>query len=367
MARRSAGTGSVLPYRGKRWRATFSKRVAGERVRGTKVFHRRIDAEEWLREQIGAPTAAPGTLAEWIAEWRPIHESKTAKQTHDRDFQAIKTHIFDRIGEVRLRELSALRVEKFLADLSRDGISSSERKRAATTLRKVLSAAVRADRIPINPFEKVTIPKHRTAEVRPMTAEQAGHFCWVAGGWDELYDFGFRLWIDGAMRPGEWLGLQWTDLDEATATVKIQRSLEIKTHTLREPKTPKSRRIIPMSETTVAALRRMGVSGKTGPMFPDTLGGHMRLSNFSKWIFRPAAADAGVEWATPYTLRHTAASLLLSAGCSIPTVSARLGHEKSSQTLDTYAHIMPNDQSKATAALSGLLKPPVTHGSHDSP
>lgn len=367
MSRRAPGTGCVKPYKGNRWRVTISKMIGGERVQWSKVFDRRRDAEAWQREQADAPSVPAGTLAEWLAEWEPIHQSKTAPQTHLRDGETITTHILGRLGGVRLRDLTPMRVESYLAELMRDGVSSSERKRAATTLRKVLNAALRDDRISANPFDRVAIPKHRPAEVRPMTAEQLGRLFGAAGEIDPLYEFGFRLWVDGAMRPGEWLALRWDDLDAAKATIRIERSLDQKTHAVRVPKTARSRRTVPVSKHTLASLARIGGPRRPGPMFPNGRGGHLRATNFLKSVFRPIVEVAGLEWATPYTLRHTAASLLLSNGCSLPTVSARLGHEKTSVTLDTYAHVMPNDQARATAILETILDPRATRLLHESP
>lgn len=366
MSRRAPGTGCVKPYKGGRWRVTVSKMIGGKRVQWSKTFDRRRDAEAWQREQADAPSVPAGTLSEWLAEWEPIHQSRTAPQTHLRDSETIAAHVRGRLGSVQLRDLTPMRVESYLAELMRDGVSSSERKRAATTLRKVLNAALRDDRISANPFDRVAIPKHRPAEVRPMTAEQLGQFFAAAARVDGLYEFGFMLWIDGAMRPGEWLALRWDDIDVPKATLRIERSIGHRTHEIREPKTPRSRRAVPVSKHTIAALHRIGGPRKPGPMFPNGRGGHLWHANFLKSVFRPIAEAAGVEWATPYTLRHTAASLLLSNGCPITTVSARLGHEKTSVTLDTYAHVMPNDQAKATAILETILDKRATRLLHDS-
>ena len=43
---------------------------------------------------------------------------------------------------------------------------------------------------------------------------------------------------------------------------------------------------------------------------------------------------------TPYSLRHTHTSYLLSKGIPIEYISKRLGHATISQTLDTYSHLL---------------------------
>jgi integrase len=57
-----------------------------------------------------------------------------------------------------------------------------------------------------------------------------------------------------------------------------------------------------------------------------------------------------------HALRHCHASLLLAAGVPVLTVSRRLGHAKASQTLDTYAHLLPGADADAAKAIEGVLK-----------
>ena len=56
-----------------------------------------------------------------------------------------------------------------------------------------------------------------------------------------------------------------------------------------------------------------------------------------------------------HTLRHTAASLWIRDGVDVATVSRRLGHQKSSFTIDTYAHLFEGQQLHAATALDRVL------------
>ncbi len=66
--------------------------------------------------------------------------------------------------------------------------------------------------------------------------------------------------------------------------------------------------------------------------------------------FRKAATAAGID-ATSHDLRHHAASLLISAGCSVKAVSSFLGHARAAETLDIYAHLWPNDDDRMRQAI----------------
>jgi integrase len=65
-------------------------------------------------------------------------------------------------------------------------------------------------------------------------------------------------------------------------------------------------------------------------------------------VFRPAvakcqAADDTFPTITPHDLRHTAASLAVSAQANVKAVQRMLGHGKASMTLDTYADLFDED------------------------
>jgi integrase len=58
---------------------------------------------------------------------------------------------------------------------------------------------------------------------------------------------------------------------------------------------------------------------------------------------------------TIHDLRHTHASLLLSAGEPVKTVSERLGHASATVTMTVYAHVLPGDQKRAASRFAALI------------
>lgn len=55
---------------------------------------------------------------------------------------------------------------------------------------------------------------------------------------------------------------------------------------------------------------------------------------------------------TPHDLRHTAASLAISAGANVKAVQRMLGHASAAMTLDTYADLFDDDLSDVASALN---------------
>jgi integrase len=62
----------------------------------------------------------------------------------------------------------------------------------------------------------------------------------------------------------------------------------------------------------------------------------------SRW-FAKAVIESGVPRTTPHDLRHTTASLAVSAGANVKAVQKMLGHASAAMTLDIYADLFDDD------------------------
>ena len=98
-------------------------------------------------------------------------------------------------------------------------------------------------------------------------------------------------------------------------------------------------------------------ANSAGLVFTDTRGRALRRRQFGDvWA---AARQVAPEGTTFHDLRHFYASLLIQQRESIKTVQARLGHKSAVETLDTYAHLWPDEGTDLPAldeALSGLAR-----------
>ena len=93
-----------------------------------------------------------------------------------------------------------------------------------------------------------------------------------------------------------------------------------------------------------------------GLIFTTTLGTPLNISNLTAKHFKPALQRAGLpKTIRLYDLRHTCATLLLSAGENPKVVSERLGHASIILTLDVYSHALPDMQKAATDKLENIL------------
>lgn len=78
---------------------------------------------------------------------------------------------------------------------------------------------------------------------------------------------------------------------------------------------------------------------------------HSQRGWFTAAVGRAQAADPGFPRLTPHDLRHTAASLAISAGANVKAVQRMLGHASAAMTLDVYAELFDDDLEAVSTAL----------------
>lgn len=169
------------------------------------------------------------------------------------------------------------------------------------------------------------------------------------------------LTIDTGMRTGEITGVTWADIDtdNGNVTVNKQRQYVHGYGTIeRAPKTENSFRSITLS-ATVAALRRQYKAQQMEDMlklgavwkndrhvFLHEDGAPMHPQRPYKW-FTGFLERHDLPKITYHQMRHTNASLLISAGVDVVTLSGRLGHRDKNITLNTYNHIIKSKEAQA--------------------
>jgi integrase len=111
-------------------------------------------------------------------------------------------------------------------------------------------------------------------------------------------------------------------------------------------------RSVPLPEFLLPYLaRQCEGKGRDELLFPGDDGGHLRTPHAESGWFTKAVAASGVPRVTPHDLRHTAASLAVSAGANVKAVQRMLGHASAAMTLDIYADLFDDDLEAVAVAL----------------
>ena len=90
-------------------------------------------------------------------------------------------------------------------------------------------------------------------------------------------------------------------------------------------------------------------------VFPRRRGGFLPIEEYRR-AFDKACKDVGIEGLVPHGLRHTTASVAISAGANVKVVQRMLGHATAAMTLDLYGHLLDDDLSGVADALGKVIE-----------
>ena len=207
-----------------------------------------------------------------------------------------------------------------------------------------------------NIMNKVDRPRDMSPkkEMQFWTPDEFGKF--YAAAEDPTYRLFFlTLYISGCRR-GECEALSWSDFDPEGGKLKISKSITNKTKAkgweVTTPKNAGSNRTVNIPAFLCELLIEHRKSTNPASTASFIFGGDRPLAPTSTdRYFKKTIEKAEVKPIRIHDLRHSCASLLISKGVSIVGVSRHLGHTDVEQTLNTYSHLMPDDQLKISTEL----------------
>lgn len=334
-----------------------------------------------LKAQVSSGTLASTdtaglTLSAFLDIWLGAVKSNRRPATYVRYRGYVEGHVKPALGSKKLAKLGHADVQAFL-DAKRDEKRTrgkSAKPLSARTLHNLyvalgtaLTWAVRKGYIAVSPMARVDAPRFVRTEVKPLTAEQTSRLLDAA---EQASDPLLGLWTLAAYtgaRKGELLGLTWDDVDLEAGTIHIRRSLRRVRNGVPEyedPKTARSRRVLDLAPDAISALKAhrdrqafaLGHQGGEDAVFTSRTGTPLDTDNVTK-RFRRALERAGLPLRTRFhDLRHGAATMMLDAGETVPTVAEYLGHATPAVTMTIYAHAVPGSKKRAAERLGAILR-----------
>lgn len=350
--------------------ANGKRKYFNKTIHGTKKEAQKFLTAKLREKDLGIfvePAAIP--LNEYLDRWlEEIAKNKLRARTFDNYESLLRSHIRETLGAKRLSDIQSYEVQKLYNGMKKAGYSPTTIRHAHNVLSSALKQAVKWKMLMQNPCDLCELPRQEKPEMKYFTPEETTKFLDAAK--DDKYFTAFLLAIETGMRPEEYLGLQWKDIDFENKALSVRRALVVKKgggFIFTEPKTKKSRRSIPISNTLINALkthrrRQLEERMKLGAayqiydlVFASEIGTPLLHGNLLRRHFKPIRDKAGLPKIRLYDLRHTTATLLLSAGENPKVVSERLGHASIVLTLDTYSHVLPTMQKDATDKIEKLM------------
>ena len=294
-----------------------------------------------------------------------ISSSENTRDSYQRN---LNNWIYPALGDLRLPNITPSEIEALLLSMQASGKANGTVVKVYTILSGLFKLAYRTDQIDKNPMEKVDRPKPRkdeiiSSEMEAYTPEELRHILACLEKEPLKWKAFVYLLIDTGIRRGECCALRWENIYFTKNQITIDGNLcytASKGVYLDTPKNRKSRSfdIDPYISELLRKLRQQqsqrAISsfvftqeGSSDPMNPTSPTRY--LKNFSK---RYDIADLH-----PHKLRHTFASIAITHGADIASVSKKLGHSDKAITLRMYTHASEESLRQTSAIFRNALKP----------
>lgn len=341
------------------WRARYRDARGKEHARH---FDRKIDAQNWLDSvttaiQTGTyvdPSRSRITVGAMAEQWfdGKVSLRPTTRALYE---SVLGTHVLPRWRDVQLIHVEHGDVQAWVAQLVASGLSAGHVRKIHGVLSGILALAVRDRRLPSNPALAVDLPRGRERQRRYLTAAQVEQLAASAGEG--------RL----AVLVLAYCGLRWSELAALrVARLDLMRRRLTVAEAMTEvnggrivwgaPKSHESRSVpIPRLLVDDVALH-VATKRRDDLVFTTAGGAPLRNRNARRDWFDAAAVAIGEPGLTPHELRHTAASLAVSAGANVKAVQRMLGHASAALTLDRYADLFDDDLDAVADRLDAVAR-----------
>lgn len=352
---------TISPYStasGRRYRVRF--RTPDNRQTDRRGFRTKREAEAFaatvevskLRGEYVDVSRSRVTVGELGAAW--LERKATLKPSTRRALEsAWRVHVEPRWGATPVSKIEFTAVQAWITGLAVRGLSATTVKRVLGVLAGLMEDAVRDRRIFANPCKGIQTP-HKVSKERVYLSHEQLHA--LAAECGTHSSFVLVLGYCG-LRWGEAVGLRVKDIDFLRNRINVSQNAVEVGNTVHVG-TPKGheRRSVPFPAMLASDLKAQCKNKLPDALvFPGSGGTHMRRSRTdaesSGW-FAGAVRRSRVPRVTPHDLRHTAASLAISAGANVKAGQRMLGHKSAAMTLDTYSGLFEDDLDAVAHALN---------------
>jgi integrase len=332
------------------------------------------------------PARARVTLEVFFERW--IKHARLEPSTKALYRQEFSTHLAPKLGSHQLAKITRRAVKEWVAELEEAGVGARTIGVTHALLRKLLNAAIDDEILVVNAAQRVPVPRDERREVVALEAAEVGRLADAIGERDRAL---VLLLAFGGLRVGEALALRGKDVDLppehvevgdaelSPGRVRIERALhDVGGRVFEGPTKTRASRSIGIPRFLADELRAH-VKAYSDPGDPEARvfaavgGGPVRLGNWRRRTFQPAACAAGLgdmvrgvdgkeryRGVRIHDLRHTCASLLIAKGADVVEIAKRLGHSSPGITMTIYSHLLASRDQALTAALEDTFRQAAT-------
>jgi integrase len=305
-------------------------------------FRTKRAAEQWAnkvevdktRGEYVAPMLGRVTVGELSGRWLARKQRATAPSHYRTLESAWRVHVQPHWGKTAVADVDLLAVEEWIDDMVVNGAGATTVIRAHGVLSGILTDAVKGRRLAANPARGVeNLPRKSAKRHVYLSADDVARLADASGQHRALV---LTLAYTG-IRWGEAIGLCVRDVAFLRRRLSVSvNAVQLGVDHAVGPTKGRKARSVPVPEFVLNELSAQCAGKAPGDLvFPDRDGGYLpRPKSSNGWITRAVQA-AGVQSITPHDLRHSCASLAVSAGVNVLALQRMLGHTSAKMTLDT--------------------------------
>lgn len=325
------------------------------RLKKKRGFQRKKDAlafeDEFLKVRA---RSCDMTFRSFLEIYLKDMEPRLKQSTMQNKRYLYEHRILPFFGDLKLNEITSAHVRHWQSDLLAENVAPTYAKTINNQLSAVFNYACKYYGLGTNPVRMAgTIGKKNASEMSFWTVDEFNQFIGHVKKLPARTGLSVLFWT--GLRIGELLALAPSDIDLEAHTLTVRRTFQTidGKEIITEPKTPKSRRVVPLPEKLCEDIKAY-MAALYEPQ-PDD-----RLFPYTKHYFRQqmlkGCQAAGMEPIRLHDLRHSHAALLIRLDTPILLVSERLGHEDIETTLRIYGHLYPSANDETVKKLDDLMR-----------
>ena len=318
----------------------------------TKNFTKLSEAEDWVADQrrardLGENTYATNpkmTVAEFLVGWANTQYGPDQESTQRSYLSVVKNHIAPAIGKIKAAELNTKTVESLFRDMHANGFGAGTIRITRAALSAAYNDAVRLGDLVRNPVRNTKMPHVTAKTTKPLPRAD----------WEKVYleamkntRMHARIEVAGmlGLRPGEALGLKWSDLNVEDCTLLVERPVQRAKGKglVLKPVKQKTARTLKISQETVQILithkRHQSINKakwteNNDLIFPNTVG-KLGDEKSDRLAFKHLLISAGVPDYQLYQLRKTTFTAM-AGQTDLKTLMEFSGHTQVSTVIGNY-------------------------------
>ena len=327
--------------------------------RPEKVFEKLSEAKKWLveqkyKEEVENVVSTNMTVDQWWHHWLESFKMAQLKPSSLYNYKMYyERFIKAYLGEIRLSNVKPIHCQMVLNKMSDNGNSNETISKVRSNMFSFFKSAEENNLISKNPItSSVNSEGVEKKEKNILEREEQQRLLKELKKCFHYNVFAFVL--QTGLRVGEVAGLKWEDIDFKNKVLYVRRNVlyigKPKKHIIGTPKTAKSIRTIPLTQTAIDILhnqkrvqnereKNKPIKMETyGYVFKTSEGNFLVDSNLNDCLYR-YCKKANVKQVSMHCLRHTFATRCIEAGMRPKTLQKILGHSNISMTMNLYVHV----------------------------